>query len=210
MRSLRLAAPLVTAALAVSCTERTGPSDVARPTPPVSYDFINGPGSPGNSGIFRYQDNYFFGVFVDESSGLITIQGLENTVADLCAGLGEFALVDFQLKPQNAGEVNSLLVALSSPVQILALPAESSGDFCEDFSGAPVLYSGTVALHRTDNNFTETGSEGGRADSFGWSAHGVLDDLVNGGEVQYSETLRALINPQTGELRVLVANIRVH
>jgi hypothetical protein len=209
MRSLRLAAPLVAAALAISCTERTGPSDVARPTPPVSYDFINGPGSPGNSGIFRFQDHYFFGVFVDESAGLISIQGLENTVADLCADLGEFALADFQLKPHNAGEVNSLLVALSSHVQILALPAEP-GDFCEDLSGAPVLYSGTAALHRTDNNFTETGSEGGRADAFGWSAHGVLDDLVNGGQVQYSETLRVLVNPQTGEVRVLVANIRVH
>ncbi len=141
---------------------------------------------------------------------MVSIQGLENTVADLCADLGEFALVDFQLKPHNAGEINSLLVALTSPMQVVALPAEPSGDFCEDLSGAPVLYSGTVALHRTDNNFTETGSEGGRANSFGWSAHGVLDDLVNGGQVHYSETLRVVVNPQTGEFRELVANIRLH
>jgi hypothetical protein len=75
--------------------------------------------------------------------------------------------------------------------------AEPSGDFCEDFSGALVLYSGTAALHRTDNNFTSTGSEGG-ADSFGWMAHGVLDDLVNGGEVQYSETPSGAPQPAGG------------
>lgn len=91
----------------------------------------------------------------------------------------------------------------------LAGLAEPSGDFCEDFSGAPVLYSGTAALHRTDNNFTSTGSEGGRADSFGWMAHGVLDDLVNGGEVQYSETPSGAPQP-AGGAQVLVANIRVH
>lgn len=68
---------------------------------------------------------------------MVSIHGLENTVADLCADLGEFALVDFQLKPHNAGDFNSLLVSLTSPVQILALPAEP-GDFCEDLSGAPV------------------------------------------------------------------------
>jgi hypothetical protein len=38
----------------------------------------------------------------------------------------------------------------------------------------------------------------------------VLDDLVNGGQVQYSEEVRLLINPQTEEFTVLVSNIRVH
>jgi hypothetical protein len=38
----------------------------------------------------------------------------------------------------------------------------------------------------------------------------VLDDLVNGGPVRYSEEVRMLINPQTEEFKVLVSNIRVY
>jgi hypothetical protein len=117
--------------------------------------------------------------------------------------------MDLQLKPHSAEEVNSLIVDRESPVQILALPDEPT-DLCSDLSGAPVLYSGTAAFHETDNNETPTGSEGGRANSFGWTSRGVLDDLVNGGQVQYSEEVRLLINPQTEEFTVLVSNIRVH
>jgi hypothetical protein len=207
MRSLRLAVPLIAAALVLSCTEKTAPTEAAPSSPPVAFDFINGPGSPGNSGIFRFQD-VVFETTVDESAGLFSIHGLLNTVADLCAGLGEFDLMDLQLKPHSAEEVNSLIVDRESPVQIFALPAE--GVSCESLSGAPVLYSGTVTFRETDNNETPTGSEGGRANSFGWTSRGVLDDLVNGGQVRYSEEVRLLINPQTEEFRVLVSNIRVH
>jgi hypothetical protein len=207
MRSLRLAAPLVAAALALSCTEQTAPPEAAPYSPPIAFDFINGPASPGNSGIFRYQD-VVFEVAVDESAGLVSLHGLVNTVADLCAGLGEFDLMDIQLKPHSADEVNSLIVDRESPVQIFALPAE--GVSCESLSGAPVLYSGTVTFRETDNNETPTGTEGGRANSFGWTSRGVLDDLVNGGQVRYSEEVRFVINPQTEEFRVLVSNITVH
>jgi hypothetical protein len=41
------------------CTERTVPTEAAPYSPPVAFDFINGPASPGNSGIFRFQDVVF-------------------------------------------------------------------------------------------------------------------------------------------------------
>jgi hypothetical protein len=148
MRSLHGAAPIIAAVLALSCTERTAPPDAAPPAPPVSFDFLNGPDSPGNSGIFRFQD-VVFEIAVDESAGLVSLHGLLNTVADLCADLGEFDLMDLQLKPHSAEEVNSLIVDRESPVQILALPAE--GVSCESLSGAPVLYSGTATFRETDN-----------------------------------------------------------
>jgi hypothetical protein len=62
-----------------------------------------------------------------------------------------------------------LIVDRESPVQILALPDEPT-DLCSDLSGAPVLYSGTATFRETDNNETPTGSEGGRANSFGWTS----------------------------------------
>jgi hypothetical protein len=210
MLSLRFAVPLVAATLAVSCTEQTAPTDAARQSLPISYDFINGPSSPGNSGIFRLQD-VVFEITFDFNAGLVSVHGLTNSIADLCTDLGEFDLMDIQLKPHSREEVNSLIVDRESTVQILAIPPEGLGEsFCSDFSGAPVLYSGTVAFRETDNNETPTGTEGGRANSFGWTAHGVLDDLVNGGQVHYNEALRFLINPQTDEFRVLVSTIKVH
>ena len=209
MRSLRLATPLVAVALVLSCTKQTAPTETAAYAPSVSFDFSNGPASPGNSGIFRFQYEPFFFAF-DQRARIFSVHGLQNTIADLCAGLHEVDLADVQQKPHSAGEINALIVDRESPVQILAFAAEPTGDFCTDFSGAPVLYSGTVAFRRIDNNQTLDGSEGGRANSFGWTSRGVLDDLVNGGQVSYSEEVRLLINPQTGEFRELVSNIRVH
>jgi hypothetical protein len=43
----------------------------------------------------------------------------------------------------------------------------------------------------------------------GWRARGTLADLVNGGQVRYTEEQRYFFNPQTGELKILVENIRL-
>jgi hypothetical protein len=206
MRSLHGAAPIIAVVSVLSCTERTAPPDAA----PPSFDFINGPESPGNSGIFRSQD-VVLEIAFDFDAGLVSVHGLTNSIADACNDLGEFDLMDIQLKPHSRDEVNSLIVDRESPVQILAIPAEGLGEsFCSDFSGAPVLYSGTVAFRETDNNETPTGTEGGRANSFGWRAQGVVDDLRNGGQVHYSETVRFVINPQTEEFKVAVSKITIH
>jgi hypothetical protein len=210
MRSLHSAAPIIAVVLILSCTERTAPPDAAAPpTPPVSFDFLNGPDSPGNSGIFRFQD-VIFEITFDFNAGLMSVHGLINSIADLCNDLGEFDLMDIQLKPHSRDEVNSLIVDRESPVQILAIPPEGLGEsLCADFSGAPVLYSGTVAFRETDNNETLEGTEGGRANSFGWRAQGVLDDLVNGGHVRYNEELRFIISPRD-EFKVAVSKIHIH
>ena len=209
MRSLQGAAPVIAVVLVLSCTERTAPSDAAPPAPAVSFDFLNGPDSPGNSGIFRFQD-VVFEVTFDFNAGLISVHSLTNSIADLCNDLGEFDLMDIQLKPHSREEVNSLIVDRESPVQILAFPPGGLGEsFCSDFSGAPVLYSGTVAFRETDNNETPTGTEGGRANSFGWRAQGVLDDLVNGGQVHYNEEVRLIISPRD-EFKEAVSKITIH
>jgi hypothetical protein len=208
MRSLHDAVPIIAVVLVLSCTDQTAPPDAAPPAPPVSFDFLNGPDSPGNSGIFRFQD-VVFEVTFDFKAGLISVHALTNSIADLCNDLGEFDLSDIQLKPHSREEVNSLIVDRESPVQILAFPPGGLGEsFCSDFSGAPVLYSGTVAFRETDNNETATGTEGGRANSFGWRAQGVLDDLVNGGQVHYNEEVRFIISPRD-EFKVAVSKIRV-
>jgi hypothetical protein len=205
MRPIHLAASVVSAVLALSCSGRT---DTTAASSSPSFDFTNGPASPGNSGIFRFQ-GFVLEIAVDGKAGLVSFHGLQNTIADFCNGLGQLDLMDFQVKPHSAGEVEALIVDRVSSVQIVALPANPT-DLCTDLSGAPVLYRGTAAFHRTDNNFTPTGTEGGRADSFGWTSEGKLDDLINGGQASYSEEVRLLINPKTNALTVPVSKINVH
>jgi len=188
------------AALALSCTERSVPT--AADTR-LSFDFINGPVSPGSSGIFRVQGADFF-IAVHQEAGVISVHGLRNTFAELCAGLGELDLVDIQLKSHAAGEIQALITNGTSSVQVVSLVPRT----CAALSVAPVLYRGTAWLQNTDNNFTPTGTEGQRANSFGWISLGVLDDVVHGGRVRYSEEVRGLVSP-SDDFAVLVSRIDV-
>jgi hypothetical protein len=192
------------AAMLGSCTHSTAPRDDRT----TSFGFINGPESPGNSGIFRFNDTYADLIF-DFDAGLLAIIGLNTTVAEFCAGAEDpFDPADFQVKPHQLGEVNSLIISKSTTIQILPIPAESEGDFCADFADQPVLYSGTGSIVRTDNNFTATGTNGGRANSFGFATQGTLQDLVNGGQVQFSGILRLLITPDD-EFREIVSDVTI-
>jgi hypothetical protein len=205
-RNLALLALLLapTATLMISCTEGAAPE-----TPETRPAFDNRPAQPGNSGIVRFEDA-FAALLFDFDAGLLAIVGLNTTVADFCEGAEDpFDLASFQIKPHQLGEVNSLITAKSISIQVLAIPADFAGeDFCEDFADQPVLYSGTGSLRRTDNNFTETGTEGGRADSFGFATQGTLQDLVNGGQVQFSGILRLLITPDD-EFREIVSDVTI-
>ena len=164
------------------------------------------PATSQEAGVFRFEDVLFL-VTRDEEAGFISIQGLRNTVAELCADLGDLDLAQFQLKLHTAGEVNAVLYDRESPVQILAL--EPGQLLCRDLLGAPVLYRGTAALRRTDNNFTPSGTDGGRANSFGWSAQGMLEEVSTGRRVNYQEVVRMKIDPQTEVQTVLVSRIGV-
>src|SRR3954447_23032849 len=122
-RSRSVPSMLIISAAFLSCSEQTAPTDAVPATPRAAFDFAKGPASPGKSGILRFQDLYFE-LAVDD--GLISIHGLRNTIADLCADEGDIALGDFQVKPHKGGERNSLIVDRNSPVQILALPPDAT------------------------------------------------------------------------------------
>jgi|tagenome__1003787_1003787.scaffolds.fasta_scaffold20781292_2 hypothetical protein len=184
-----------------SCTERTA----AGPDTPA--EFGTAPSSPGQSGIFRFQDTYIDAIG-DGKAGLIAVIGIVSSIQDFCGGLNNVNLAEFQLKPHQLGEVTALITMRNATIQVLALPAVSQGDFCLDFAGQPVLYRGTGSVVRNDNNFTPTGTDGGRADAFGLSASGRLTDLVHGGTVQFSGDYRLLITPDDA-FRELVSRVTI-
>jgi hypothetical protein len=180
--------------------------DPAATEPPIPLQAAVRPAQAGSAALFRFED-LVFQVTRDEEHGLISVNGLRNTVAEFCADLGDLELMQFQIKLHSAGEANALIVDHESPVQILALGPDQF--LCRDLQEAPVLYRGTAAFRRLDNNFTPTGTDGGRADSFGWSAQGVLEEVATGRQVRYEERTQNVINPQTGDEQTLVARIGI-
>lgn len=191
------------AALAIACSESVGPSDERQHTRYVARP----PGHAaelGRSSIIRFQQEFVIITRHDEA-GLISITGWPGSVAQLCNGVGTGDLMDFQVKPHSAAEVNAMISNRNASVQILALTPDQR--LCRDLQNAPVLYQGTAALRRTDNNFTDSGTEGGRANSFGWRINGGLEDLVHGGQVHYTEDVRIVSNPRTGEFLEVVVRI---
>jgi hypothetical protein len=184
-----------------SCTDR----GAVGPDTPVAFG--TAPTPPVQSGIFRFHDTYIDAV-ADGKAGLIAVIGIRSSLAAFCDGLDDFNLADWQLKPHQLGEVTSLITMRDATIQVLALPAVSQGDFCLDFAGQPVLYRGTGSVQRTDNNFTPTGTDGGRADSFGLTATGRLTDVIHGGTVQFSGGFRLLITPDD-EFQELVSRVTI-
>jgi len=191
---------LLVAALVGACDEANAPD------PATSFDLSNGPANPGHSGLFRIQQE-FLTATRDDAAGLVSLIGWTHSVADFCDAIGTLNLVDAQLRPHDAGEINSLMVDREAPVQIYSVGPTDR--LCLNLRGATPLYQGTARFQRTDNNFTETGTEGGRANSFGWTADGILRNTLTGAQVQYHETVRIVSNPQTDEFVDRVVSIRV-
>ena len=56
----------------------------------------------------------------------------------------------------------------------------------------PLIAQGVSSFVRTDNDFF--GSGGPRVNAFGWTAHGVLQDVQGGAARSYQETVRYAID----------------
>jgi hypothetical protein len=197
--------------LLAACADAS-PIQPADQSPPRS-SFANGPSTPGNSGVFRVEGSLAF-FATDPAHGLMSFHGVTTPWADLCPGtLPAFDLVDLQFIFTPAGAAEGVFQADLHNVFIY--PAVDIGfsagpEDCAIMATLPVLARGAASLVRTDNDFLGTG--GPRANAFGWDAHGVLEDLVNGGEVGYSETVRWVFdqaNPPA-EIAPLVVSILLH
>jgi hypothetical protein len=184
-----LGASIVAAGLLASCTDQMAPNDAAPPTGPA---FLSAPATPGNSGIYRFQFE-FFTIAVDSRNQLISFTGLASSIADFCAGLGQVNIMDLQLKPHDAGQINSHIVDRVASIQVVAEPPGLTDDLCAGIRNAPVLYRGTANFKRTDNLFGDPATVG-RAASVGWTSEGVLTDVMNGGQVHYNEEVRLRID----------------
>jgi len=178
--------------LLVACTDSSSTSnDQADPL----YDFVNGPPAPGNSGVFRIQGRLAFFV-IDHAKGLMSFHGIDTPWSDLCAGVPPaFDPVDLQFIFTPTGAAEAVFQAAQHTVFIYPeadIGFTAGPEDCPIMGSLPLLARGPASLIRTDNDFF--GSGGPRRNAFGWDAHGVLQDLVSGGELGYTETVRFVID----------------
>ncbi|HEV8509438.1 MAG TPA: hypothetical protein VGQ48_03195, partial [Gemmatimonadales bacterium] len=189
-------------ALMLACSDRAPLPLAAGPGP--AFDFTNGPESPGESGILRFNDLWIEGI-ADPEAGYRAIHGLVS-LDDFCNAIGGLNEVSLQVKTLHADEVNALVVEREQPVQVFAFVP---GPICTVLRGVTPIASGTVRWRRTDNNFTATGSEGGRANAFGQRAEGVVNATA-GGTLHYMAQILLLVDPKTEELTFKTRKVMLH
>jgi hypothetical protein len=208
MRSLTLLLTCVCVLALVSCSDDVGYQPPVDDTPVSLDNFTNGPDSPGNSGVFRFDDGVLIATTTDPARDLVAYHVFaEDWIG--CGGGSGFPLADVQGVETPNGVIHLVGRYYDIPVYIHRLSDVPVGgtqeEFC-DFLANDWLYRGTHDLIYTDSDFLGTANA---VASYGWRAHGTVFDPA-GEQFHYTEAQRALFDTQTFETTWVVENIRVH
>ncbi|HSH75723.1 MAG TPA: hypothetical protein VLA09_08580 [Longimicrobiales bacterium] len=173
-------------ALAIVGCQETPISPTASDLEP-SFNFSNGPESPGGSGVIRFEDWFGFLSWEWGEGGLFAFH-FDTADLLICGGEGPDPTGDFQLVPTPAGVLRDIILVPDTPITIYSAadalpiifgqvpPLEACRILAEDW-----LYRGTHSM-------TVTGLIG-LGQSFGWNGHGDVVDQ-SGAPFRYSETAR--------------------
>jgi len=166
-------------------------------------------GLPG-AGVVRFNDQVGFFI-IDQARGLMSFHGTEQTFAQLCSGVPiTIEPLTIQLVQTPVGALHALFSGQEHPVLIYPAPSlpdpnHMGREDCPIIASLPVLASGRARLVRTDNDITV---QGPGSDAFGWSATGTLKG-ASGADVNYNETVRALVIKGADEIRTLQLAIQL-
>jgi len=205
----RLAATVILTAFAMGCAAERAPLEPDQALEPA-FNFTNGPAAAGPF-VMRRGDQFVWVAF-DPARGLLSLNGLgvvDPATSVFCTGTGSLDVWSLQ-------EVALALGGDDPTVRGLLLGRETTQHVYGDihaFLSEPDMCA-AVQLSRlaqgrgyfrvTDNDLFGAGPGG---NSFGWTAEGILDDLVNGGQVQYNEEQRAVWLPDGTFKGFVVENI---
>ncbi len=168
------------------------------------------PGNPGNSGVVRFTDGMGF-FFIDYQSGLMSFHGIQTSFADLCAGSPPvFDPLNIQLIFTPTGTLHALITAEAHTVFIypaspLLDPNHIGLADCPVLLSLPLLAKGQARVVRTDNDIFGSNAPG--ADSFGLNSTGMLENIIQGGTVGYTEIFRGQVMPHSDEVSVVKLSI---
>jgi hypothetical protein len=200
--------------LVFACSEQNMPTALNDEELTPSFNFTNGPVHPGNSVVFRGTVPVFW-IGTDPARDLVSVNGLgthDPSQSLPCGGAVDFDIWEFQdalasgllvshavihdpTQHIYAGIANFFSQASLCDALLLPRVAEGLGDHFR--------FNDNCVFGVCDNGAPRNGW------TQGWRARGKLADLVNGGQVRYTETQRVVYNVGTGQFRVLVENIRL-
>lgn len=161
----------------------------ATPVVETLSGFLNGPESPGNSGVYRFQD-VFVVVTTDPARDVFAVHAQADDLS-LCGGDSGFELSDIQFVENQETVIRMLLKLDDAPIFLYRL-SDQEPDFCR-FLTENWVYQGTHSLVQTDNNLDAFLNNTG-ANSFGWSARGTVYDR-DGNRCRYHEHQNAVWSP---------------
>lgn len=156
--------------------------------------FLNGPESPGNSGVFRFQD-VFVVITTDPDRDVFAVHAQADDLF-LCGGDSDFELSDIQFVENQETFIRMLLKLEDAPI-FLYRNSDPEPDLCK-FLNENWLYNGTHSLVQTDNNLDAFLNDRG-ANSFGWAARGTVYDK-EGNRCKYHEHQNAVWSPDRSSL----------
>ncbi|MEO7138448.1 MAG: hypothetical protein ABI037_12085 [Gemmatimonadales bacterium] len=183
--------------LLLGCADSERPTEPREPAAP-SYDFTNGPSTPGPL-IFRLRESdWFVFLFPDFRSNLTASVGIVERFSAFCEG-GPVTIpaeeLQFLFSP--TGRIAVLVKGREMPVVIYA---GVTTDFCTDLATAPIIASGTAHFVFNHHDLTSEASNGYRA-------QGTVE-LTAGGQAHFSGVVKFVTTPD-GSTRVLVSQVNL-
>jgi hypothetical protein len=213
MRRLTLASFLLALVACGEVTEPVAPEATELNPSAPAFNFSNGPPHPGKSVVFRGGVPVIW-IGTDPARDLLSVNGLgtlDPSQSWPCVfPAGEPPdILEFQ-NAVTKGGITSHAV-MENPTQHIYAGLANFGSqptFCDALK-LPRVAEGIGDHFRFNTNcsFDAPCDRGVRTE--GWRARGTLTDLVNGGKVRYTEVQRVHIDPETGDVKVLVENIRL-
>lgn len=197
MLRVRVTATAIFAAFALGCAAEEAALEPDQALGSV-FDFTNRPAAAGPF-VMRRADQFVW-VGIDPARGLLSINGLgtiDPASSVFCTGTGSLDVWSLQEVVLELGgdapTVRGLLLGRENTQHVYGdvLAFLSEPDMCAAVQ-LPRLAQGRGNFRVTDNDLFGGGPGG---NSFGWAAEGILDDLVNGGQVHYTEEQRAVWLP---------------
>lgn len=194
---------LVAIALGVACSGSPD-SSVHLPIAP-EFNFTNGSATPGP--VVLRTDNHLFTVTSDPKTGLVAVLGLpESLRSTFCGGSDDLQSVDAQLLFLPNGAIASLINGEDRSVVVYDRPSFLSylPDICAATIEGTIVARGTASVVSTDNDITGFGGPG--INTWGFNAHGVVEDETTGELLSFHTVSRYQLK-NDGTLRVLVSKV---
>lgn len=172
-----------------------------------SFNFTNGPQSPGKSGVFRFEGSFGFLTWEETEGGLLAFH-FETADLPPCGGSGLDPDGDFQIVANPAGVTRGIIRVTDTPIYIYDAADALALLFADPPLPFPVVcqFLADDWIYGGTHTFQVLGALG-EGPSFGWNGHGDVVD-PSGGSFRYSERATYVAVDEAPVEQVFDINVR--